>query len=111
MWLGFSRGNFREDWVFEGDYVVSGSIGPLRMRFVADFVDVPDMDSMFCEMLASRIAEEVGPLLVQDDKLLPIILSNARSHYREERMKAITVNGIEIGPIDPDIDDFISCRY
>lgn len=110
-WLGSPRGNLREDWVFEGNYIVSSEIAPIMMRFVAEFVDVPDMDPMFCEMLAARIAEETGPLLVQDPTMWPEILANVQRHYGTERFKAVAVDAIEIGPVDPDLDDFITCRF
>ncbi len=65
---------------------------------------------MFCEMLAARLAEECGPLLVPAE-VLPLILQNTQRHYRSERFKAVTVNAIEIGPVDMDVDDFLTCRY
>lgn len=108
--LGAIQGNVREDWVFEGDYLVSRSPGPLVMRYVADFVDVPDMDASFCEMLSARIAEEIGPLLVQEPTLLSVLLSNARAHYERERRDATSVNSIETGPIDLEADDYLTCR-
>jgi len=110
VWLGAPHGNTREDWTFEGDYLLSSSINSLMLRYIANVVDVPDFDPMFCEMLAARIAEETAPILVTDPSLLTTILNNVRRHYTTERYKAITVNGIEIGPIDPDVDDLITCR-
>ena len=109
VWLGMPHGNIREDWVFEDNYIVSGTNGPIMLRYIQNMVDVPLMDPMFCEMLAARIAEECAPILASD-KALPIILQTTQRHYKEERWKAISVNGIEIGPIDPDLDDLITCR-
>lgn len=108
-WLGAPKGTVREDWVFEGGYVVSAFAEPLLMRYVANTVDVPDFSAVFCEMLASRIAEETGPVLAEAD-LWREILANVRAHYRDERTKAVRKNDIEIGPVDPDIDDFLLCR-
>jgi hypothetical protein len=61
-------------------------------------------------MLAARIAEEVAPILVATD-VLQVILRNTRAHYKSERFKAITINGIEIGPIDLEMDDYIRVRF
>lgn len=110
-YLGTGRGGAREDWVFESNYLISATAGPLMMRYVADFVDVPDMDATFCEMLSARLAQEVGPLVVLDQQLLPILLSNAKAHYDRERKDATAVNAIEIGAIDLELDDYLSCRF
>ncbi len=110
-YLGAPRDAPADDWLLENDYIVSQDTGPLMLRYVGDIVDVPDMDAMFCEMLSSRIAEEAGPILVTDPKLLPVLLGNVRSHYTTEREKAITVNGIEVGTEGPPEDDFITARF
>jgi hypothetical protein len=109
--LGAPRGPIADDWLLENDYLVSVDTGPIMLRYVGDVVDVPDMDAMFCEMLAARIAEEVAPILVSEAKLLPTILGNVQRHYRDERWKAVTVNGIETGSEDPPEDDYVTCRY
>ncbi len=110
VWLGAPHGNRREDWVFEDDYLISAAMDPIMLRYIQNTVDVPTFSPMFCEMLAARIAEEVAPQL-SDAETLPLILSNVARHYKTERWKAITVNGIEIGPVDPDLDDYITARY
>jgi hypothetical protein len=104
VWLGAPHGNVREDWVFENDYIISARQGPLMLRFVANVVDVPDMDPMFCELLAARLGYELAPRMAPE-KFQQCVMS-----YKEARNKAVTVNGIEIGPIDLDVDDFITCR-
>lgn len=120
-WLGVPTNLMREDWVFEGNYIVSGAVQPLLIRFVCDIIDVTEMDPEFCEMLAARIAEETAPVLVgrlsaeitlgaADTGLLQVILANTRRHYVSERSKAILSNGIETGSIDPPLDSYISSR-
>lgn len=110
-WLGGPAGHPRDDWSFEDNYIVSGDVGPLLLRYIQNIVDVPVMDAMFCEMLAARVAEEVAPLLVDDTKLLGTIVGNVRHHYKSERFKATTVNAIEIGPIDLEMDDYVRVRF
>lgn len=105
-WLGAPWGNVREDWVFEGPYIVSAAPGPIMLRFVADFVDVPQMPSMFCEGLAARIANETCEILTQSVEKKGI----ADNAYKRAMFEARTVNAIEAGPIDMDIDDYITCR-
>lgn len=110
-WLGAPHTHVREDYVFEGNYLVSATAYPLMLRYVADFVDVPDMDASFCEMLAARCAIEVGPLIIDNERLLPTLIGNARGHYEREREAATAVNAIEIGSIDLERDDYITARY
>lgn len=108
-YLGAPSGVVPDDWVFENDYIVSTDAGPIMLRFVADVVDVPDMDAMFCEMLSARVAEETAPTLA-DEKVLPIILGVVRTHYKSERFKAAQVNAIEEGPITPVENAYVTCR-
>lgn len=108
-YLGVAAQMAPDDWVIEGDYVVSSDPGPLLLRFVADFVDVFDMDPLFCEMLASRIADELAPKLV-DEKLLPIILRTVDRVYRRNYRRAVTVDGIERGPTQPVMSRYLLVR-
>lgn len=109
-WLGSPRGTVHEDWVLEGNYLVSGTQGPLLLRYVADDVDVPGWPAAFCEMLASRLGEEIAPSLVEGS-MLASMLNNCRRHYRTERHAASTTNGIEVGPVDSEMDSYITCRW
>jgi hypothetical protein len=110
VWLGAPHGNVREDWVVEGGYIVSASYNMLLIRYVADMVDVPDFNALFCEMLAARIAVEVGPRIVDPPAMVSTLIRNAAQHYARERDVATRINAIETSPIDPDVDDFITCR-
>lgn len=108
-YVGAPTGNVHEDWVFEGNYIVSDCVGPLLLRYVADFVDVPGMTAQFCEMLAARIATEVAPVITEDQ--LALVLQVCQQHYRRERQEAVTSNAIEIGPIDRELDSYITVRF
>jgi hypothetical protein len=113
-WLGAPATLPMLDWLYEGRYFVSmqdTTTAPKMLRYVADVTDVPDFDPMFCEMLASRIAEEVAPVLCRDDKeALKLALGTASSHYRRESAEARTVNAIEVGFEEAPTDDYITCR-
>jgi hypothetical protein len=108
-WLGAPRGRAHEDWVIESGYIVSSQTEALFMRYVADHIDVPDWPAMFCEMLAARLAEEVAPQIAPPEAL-QIILANTRRHYNQERRGASGVNGIETGPVDSELDSYLTCR-
>ncbi len=96
-----------DDWLFEGDYIVSTDTNPIILRFIADTVDVPRFDAMFCEGLAARIGLEVcEPLTQSSDKLKTI-----DALYTRAIKEARTVNGIETGAEEAPLDDYLACRY
>lgn len=95
------------DWEYEGNYITSSSTGPILYRFVADVQAVPEMDDMFCEALGCRIAFETCETLTQSSAKLQAI----GAEYKKFQSEAIAVNGIEIGPVEPPLDDFLFVRY
>lgn len=111
--VGVPTGPQAEDWNFENNYIVSRSVGPIMVRFVSDFVDVPFMDDMFCEALSASIAVECAPRIVtpEDGWTIQDAIRNASSHYRREIADAGMVNGIEAGPVSSPVDDWITVRY
>ncbi len=122
--LGVPTGPVREDWVFEDNYLISGSRSPITsspgvptisfvpifIRYVADVIDVPDFPPLFSEALAGKIADAVAPQLVAAD-VMQVILASAARHYKMARDQAILVDGIERGPTAPPLDSYITCRY
>ena len=108
--LGAPSAPFQTDWVFEGDYFVSRYNGAVMLRFIADIIDVFEMDPMFCEGLAARIANECAPSLVEPPKLA-LTYANVRRHYAEEMREARLANALEIGYDTPPRDEYLSVRY
>ncbi len=99
-YLGGWSGVPPDDWVEEGHYLVTRDYGPIMLRFLASVIDVLEMDTTFCEMLAAAIAEETLPSFkASDPKMLPILLSGVRRKYREDKRKAVLANAIEVGPV------------
>lgn len=94
------------DWELEGKFIISSEATVLRVRFVADIVTVTEMDDMFCEGFAARIALAVCEPLTQSGAKLGEIAAVYRQFMSEARL----VNAIEIGPEDPPEDDYITCR-
>lgn len=76
------------------------------LRFVADMVDVPRMDALFCEGLAARIGLEVCEPITQSTSKMGAI----KTLYDQVMSDARTVNGIETGAEEPPVDDYIACR-
>lgn len=104
--LGAPNGNQSDDWEFQGIFFVTSESRVIIFRFAADIADVKQMDAMFCEGLSCRIAIEVCEPLTQSGTKL----SNITAEYAKFMGDARQVNGIEIGPIEPPEDDFITCR-
>lgn len=111
-WLGFPGNMPSEDYTMEGDYIVSSSRGPVMIRYVADFVDVQDMDASFCEMFAARIAMETmtTPNMAIEQKQAALIMSSCRAHYKRERAGAVQQNAIEMGPTEMELEEYIRVR-
>ncbi len=64
------------------------------------------MDPMFCEGLSCRIAIEVCEPLTQSTSKL----AGITAEYKQFMGDARQVNGIEVGPVEPTEDEFITCR-
>lgn len=105
-YLGAPSGLTYNDWLLEGDYIVTQQSDVILLRFVADITDVRRMDDMFCEGLAARIGEEVCETLTQSSAKVATITQA----YRTTMSEARTVNAIETGSDEPPLDDYIACR-
>jgi hypothetical protein len=105
-YLGAPGGLQSDDWEFESNFITSSDSEVIILRFVADIQDVTLMDPMFCEGLGARIGLEVCEPLTQSTSKLSTISQMYKTFMSEAR----TVNGIETGPVEPPLDDYISCR-
>lgn len=104
--LGAPTGLMYNDWLYEGNFIISRQPFPIILRFVADVTDVSTMDDMFCEGLAASLAlATIGRLTQATGKKEDI-----RTEYKRIMGEARTVNGIETGPTEPEEDLYITCR-
>lgn len=104
--LGAPTGRMYDDWVINGNYLISQSPYPIIFRFGADITQVSKMDDMFCEALGARIGLEVCETLTQSSTKI----STIEREYKRFMDEARTVNGIEQGATEPAEDDYITCR-
>lgn len=95
-----------DDWLIEGQYIISRASTPITLRFVADVTNVRAMDPMFCEGFGARIALEIAEPLTQSSAKLRDILGEYNLFMKEARL----VNGIENGAEEPKLDEWITCR-
>jgi len=105
-WLGAPSGIAYDDWLFEGKFIVSRQFNVILLRFVADTVDVTTFDDMFCEGLGARLGLEICEPLTQSGAKKQQIAQEYSRFMGEAR----TTNAIEQGPVEPPMDDWVSCR-
>lgn len=105
-YLGAPSGHQIEDWQFQGDFIVSQDPNPILLRFAADVTIVTQMDDMFCEGLAARVALETCETITNSNSKQQTC-NNAYSKFMGE---ARIVNAIEVGIVEPPDDDYLVCR-
>lgn len=105
-WLGAPSGGFVSDWLYEGGYLISAFSEAILYRFAADMTNVLDMDPMFCERLAARIAVETCEDITQSSEKLQTMTAM----YKKFGEEAIEVNAIVKESEEPPEDDYIACR-
>ncbi len=106
-YLGVPGNDSENDWTYEGAYFTTWEGDPIPYRFQADIVDVTTFNDMFCEKLALRLGLEVCEILTQSTAKVAEIAQK----YKKFGDEAKTVDGIELGPDQPPLDDLIACRY
>jgi hypothetical protein len=104
--LGAPTGRMPTDWYFQSNFFTSMDPGPIVFRFVADITKVIDMDDMFCEGLAARMAYVTCERITQSTEKR----GSCRQAYAESMGEARMVNAIEIGPETQPEDDWITTR-
>lgn len=105
-YLGVPGNLSDNDWTYEGNYFTTWEGDPIPYRFQADVVDVTQFDDMFCETFGYELALAVVAPLTQSVSKEEEIQKN----YKDYKAEAKTINGIEIGPVNPPLDDLIACR-
>ena len=104
--LGAPTNDVYSDWDYDNDYLIATTAGPINFRFVGNATDVRQMDPLFCEGLACRIAVEVCEELTQSATKIQTIASA----YKAFMSRAKQRNALEIGTEEQPLDDYIACR-
>lgn len=105
-YLGAPSGQQYSDWTYNSTYITTIETQPIVLRFGANITNVNRMDPMFCEGLAARLAIECCEPITQSEGKLKAAWLSYNTVMKEARM----VNGIEQGPTEPPIDEYISVR-
>lgn len=106
-YLGAPHGNQSDDWEYGDGYLVSATTNLIVFRFAASMTTVSKFDPMFCEGLGARIGLEVCETLTQSTEKMQMIGAAYKTFMSEAR----EVNGIEQGPVQAPLDDYIVCRF
>lgn len=104
--LGAPSNIMYRDYDLEGNFIVSRESLPILYRYVADMADITLFDAMFAEGIGCRIAYEGCEAITQSTERR----KNIQQDYALFMGEARKLNGIEIGAIQPPVDDYISCR-
>jgi hypothetical protein len=104
--LGFPAAPFPNDWVFENNFFVTMDAGVVVFRFAADITNAAEFDPMFVEGLGARIGMEVCERLTQSSAKV----ATCEKAYKLIMGEARLVNGIEQGPTEQPLDDYIVTR-
>lgn len=79
----------------EGDYILANLDAPLRIRYVRDLAEQPEMfDPLFLEAAAWRLAYVAAPTLVKSEARLKTI----KADYMQAIFDARKMNAIELPP-------------
>jgi hypothetical protein len=104
--LGAPTGYMEDDWMIEGQFLTTMNPGPIGLRFAGDIIKVRDMDDLFCEGLASRLAYETCEKITGSTDKQKLAMQN----YSMAMADARRVNSIELSAEEPPVDDYISTR-
>lgn len=96
-----------DDWQFENDYFTSIWGNLIIFRFCADIDDPTLFDPMFAEGFATRIALSIGEVITQSTAKVQMLTAMYKQFMSEARIK----NGIETGPTEPPLDEYLTTRY
>lgn len=103
--IGYRDRLAAHDYEPHGEYITSGA-GIMVREFIANIKDVRKMHAMFCEGLAIRIAMGTAKKITGSDSEIATLASLYNKFMNEAR----TINGIEMGPEEPDEDEFLVIR-
>jgi len=103
--LGGPSGLTYDDWMIEKPFLISRD-ALIVLRFVADITDVSKMDTLFCQVVATRIAFAVVDKVTQSLARKEFVAKI----YTQWRANAHLIDGVEQDYDDQPDDDLITVR-
>lgn len=95
-----------QDWVIEGDRIVTNDVAPLQIRYIADITNVALWDSLFAEVCSTALALEICEELTQSNTKKSDLMIMYKAIVDEAKL----TNAIEVAPNDPPPDTWITVR-
>lgn len=100
--------NFNDlDWQIEGKAIYTFDNAPLPIRYIYDVTDPNEMDVLFRESLAAKLAVELAEELTQSPSKKDALNDGYDKSIREAKRN----NGIENVGLQPPDDTFITARF
>lgn len=94
------------DWIIEGRSIVTNDSAPLDVRYIYDVTDPNEMDVLFREVLAAKLAEQLCEEITQSNSKL----GAANAAYKDAIEEAKRANAIEKVAERPPEDEWVTCR-
>lgn len=94
------------DWQIEGTHILTDDGAPLEVVYVKKVTDPNEMDSLFREVLAARLAWELAEVITQSNTKK----AEVAAEYREAIAKAKRTNAIERVSDEPPDDEWVTAR-
>lgn len=99
--------NFNDlDWIIEGRNIITNDDAPLDVRYVYDVTDPNEMDVLFRECLAAKLAEALCEEITQSNTKL----ASAALAYKDIIAEARRANAIEKVAEKPPEDEWVTVR-
>lgn len=94
------------DWVIEGQSILTDDSTPLEIRYVRRVTDPNQMDPLFREALALRLAKELCEQITQSNTKIQLI----NSDYQAIIAKARNADAMEVPAEEPPEDTWVTVR-
>lgn len=94
------------DWVIENGKIYTNDSSPLDVRYVKNIETVADMDALFAEALACKLAVETCEALTQSNTKK----ADLKDDYKTAIQDAKKANAIEVVPQETPDDPWIAAR-
>jgi hypothetical protein len=102
-----SEENFNDlDWEIEGKSIITNDSAPLNVRYIYDVTDPNEMDVLFRESFAAKLAEQLCEEITQSNTKV----ATAQSFYKDAIAEARRTNAIEKTAQKPPDDEWVTCR-
>jgi hypothetical protein len=94
------------DWVIEGRSIVTNDTAPIYIRYIYDVTDPNEMDVLFREAFAAKLAENTCEEITQSNSKK----ADIKETFKEIIAEARRTNAIEKPAENPPEDSWVTCR-